>query len=229
MNYKTLSLKGAAVAILLGCASASNAATVVLDFNSLNACGATPCSNYSTIAPTYGSTAELAVNFLPSASNLAGYWDSGYGSLNGVAFQNNVYASGQGTFSRDPLRISFNAAAGYAITGFKFDYASYQFSDGGPFPFTGVSFSTNSLGYRGGVYQASSLPPTALGTFSPFLFDGRLSDLTLNFGPDNWQMGIDNITVQVTAVPEPGEWAMMLAGLGIVGAIARKRKSIASA
>ena len=28
----------------------------------------------------------------------------------------------------------------------------------------------------------------------------------------------------VTPVPEPGEWAMMLAGLGIVGLIARRRR-----
>ena len=38
---------------------------------------------------------------------------------------------------------------------------------------------------------------------------------------------IDNIRIydQVSAVPEPGEWAMMLAGLGVVSAIARKRKN----
>ncbi len=38
---------------------------------------------------------------------------------------------------------------------------------------------------------------------------------------------IDNIKIydQVSAVPEPGEWAMMLAGLGVVSAIARKRKN----
>jgi hypothetical protein len=39
---------------------------------------------------------------------------------------------------------------------------------------------------------------------------------------------IDNISVdsitEVSAVPEPGEWAMMIAGLGVVSVIARRRK-----
>jgi hypothetical protein len=32
--------------------------------------------------------------------------------------------------------------------------------------------------------------------------------------------------VSVSAVPEPGEWAMMIAGLGVVGLIARRRRAV---
>jgi hypothetical protein len=45
-------------------------------------------------------------------------------------------------------------------------------------------------------------------------------------GPDRsvkFQGKIDNLTV--AAVPEPESYAMLLAGLGLVGAIARRRKT----
>uniref|UniRef100_UPI00254E9C49 PEPxxWA-CTERM sorting domain-containing protein n=2 Tax=Pseudomonadota TaxID=1224 RepID=UPI00254E9C49 len=37
------------------------------------------------------------------------------------------------------------------------------------------------------------------------------------------QLGVDNVSLNVTAVPEPESWALMLAGIGMVGAIARRR------
>lgn len=44
-------------------------------------------------------------------------------------------------------------------------------------------------------------------------------------GPSTW---IDNATITVTAVPEPETYAMLLAGLGLVGAAARRRMSVTS-
>lgn len=37
------------------------------------------------------------------------------------------------------------------------------------------------------------------------------------------QLGVDDVSLQVTAVPEPESYAMLLAGLGLLGAIARRR------
>jgi len=41
---------------------------------------------------------------------------------------------------------------------------------------------------------------------------------------DNWNDNAGGISLNVAAVPEPGEWAMMLAGLGVVGLIAKRRR-----
>ncbi|QBE62708.1 PEP-CTERM sorting domain-containing protein [Pseudoduganella lutea] len=43
------------------------------------------------------------------------------------------------------------------------------------------------------------------------------------YGFTDFDVAVDNITV--SAVPEPGTYAMMLAGLGLVGVVARRRKA----
>lgn len=39
------------------------------------------------------------------------------------------------------------------------------------------------------------------------------------------ELRVDNVSILVTAVPEPEAYAMLLAGLGLMGAIARRRKA----
>jgi PEP-CTERM motif len=126
-----------------------------------------------------------------------------------------VYASGAGTASTDPLTISFTAAAGFAITGFSFDYATYQ---GSTLPVV-YSLAADGTTISAGTFTQPQINNISIGGFNP------ANGLVFKFGPDNWTAGIDNISVEVSAVPEPGEWAMMLAGLGVVGAIARRRRS----
>jgi hypothetical protein len=55
----------------------------------------------------------------------------------------------------------------------------------------------------------------ATGTLKLFYWDGG--------GQDN----SDSIRVNVTAVPEPASWAMLIAGFGLVGAAARLRRAVA--
>jgi hypothetical protein len=69
-------------------------------------------------------------------------------------------------------------------------------------PYVSYSFDLTSLLAAGGTYQ-------------------------LRFAQVNNQaylvQGIDNVSLQVTAVPEPEIYALMLAGLGLVGMVARRR------
>ena len=45
------------------------------------------------------------------------------------------------------------------------------------------------------------------------------------FNSDKGQFAIDNIALDVSAVPEPSEWMLMALGLGAVGTIVRRRRS----
>ena len=45
------------------------------------------------------------------------------------------------------------------------------------------------------------------------------------FRTDLGQFALDNIALDVTPVPEPAEWALMLAGLTAVAGVARRRRS----
>ena len=90
-----------------------------------------------------------------------------------------------------------------------------------------VSIDGTLLKFGGGT----TLNPS-LGTFSLFsseaLFLGP-GTYTLRFassapaGQDRTTF-IDNVAINVSPVPEPHEWAMMLAGLGLVGWAARRRQ-----
>jgi hypothetical protein len=111
----------------------------------------------------------------------------------------------------------------YSLT---FDLGSIPMAQYGP---ASVSVSVNG-GYLGDRINA----PTLSGTFAvnwaaqslSFVADSALTRITF-IGSDNklpsssTVIGLDNVAV--AAVPEPHEWAMMLAGLGLVGWAARRK------
>ena len=53
----------------------------------------------------------------------------------------------------------------------------------------------------------------------------NLTIVNLNLALGGNDLAMDNIEFYTTAVPEPETYAMMLAGLGVLGAVARRRKT----
>ena len=142
------------------------------------------------------------------------FWATGYGDLTNVAFS---------VVSGDHFaEITLVPEPGWAIRLNSFDVGGYYITDH-------PSSQVRILDGTSNTILVDYSPVTILGTggthstFTPGLtHEGPLS---IRFGYNDWNVGIDNINFdQVAVVPEPETYAMLLAGLGLVGFMARRRK-----
>jgi hypothetical protein len=124
---------------------------------------------------------------------------------------------------------TLNYAAGFT-TGFSFNYVSYSYS-GAVQVFDGLDGTGSLLGTINLSPNAGSCPGYSAG-FCPFsaggvTFSGTAKSIV--FGGVANQIVFDDITfgsgTPGPGVPEPATWAMLLAGFGLVGMAARRRKA----
>lgn len=76
---------------------------------------------------------------------------------------------------------------------------------------------------------ASQLGNAGFSSYFNFYADGSDLITSVTFSSTGIAFETDNFAYSVTAVPEPGSYAMMLAGLGLMGVIARRRNKGKSA
>lgn len=148
------------------------------------------------------------------AYNNLDFWAGGYGDLTNVAYSV--------TNSDHFAEITFVPEPGWAIRLNSFDMAGYNFADHSNSQVRILDGTSNTI-------LVDYSPVTILGTgrthstFTPDLT--HAGPLSIRFGYNDWNVGIDNINFdQVAVVPEPETYAMLLAGLGLIGFMARRRK-----
>ncbi len=138
-----------------------------------------------------------------------GNWD--LLGTNGSAFLGNNGSSNNSSYV---TTISFTTAVGSVA----FDISRSNGSSAGQ--------TLTAAAYLGGSLVSSQLVTLgAINQWSTVSFAGGSYDKLVLTGSKNGfsPYGIDNL--QIAAVPEPETYGMLLAGLGVMGAIARRRKA----
>ena len=200
---------------LLTAAISSHAA--VLDFSgdicAAAANGTGPmiaCINGGNINQAYGDTAAVNVQFAdqPATQSMV-FWNSGYSTLNNIAYS----ASGA------TPEITLTALGGNLLTLSSFDLGSWQNS-----PRVSrlqvIDMATNVSLINTGPFNTGGL------LVNSFTVNATSAvGFKINFGPDSFYVGIDNVVYSTSPVPELGTWALMAAGLAALAVNGRRRNA----
>ena len=205
------------------------AATTVLDFagNICGAAGASPCSDGTQIGQSYGDSAGINVayrsiltsNDTTAETNLKA-WAGNYGDLVNVVW---------GGFDAANYRseITLTPAAGFEVALISLDAGCYL---------NRASCQILNYDIRSGVGAliASGATPTMFPSHATLAVNSAYfaSGIVLSWGPDGYDVGLDNIAFDVRGiaapgVPEPATWALMIGGFFVVGGAVRAKRPLA--
>lgn len=189
---------------------------VICSDNTLGTGALVGCTNGGYLNQSYGDVAgALDVSFgqvLQPAGTSLRWWSAGYNDLWGVPWAD-------GTDTQSQARIELRALNGHAVTLSQFDFGAYP----------SVPRNANITVYDLGTNQSLFHYEGNIGNGSAHQTFGNLNlssaaGLRIEWRDSAYNVGIDNVVFEVSAVPEPSGWALLLAGLGFVGLAAKHRR-----
>lgn len=201
--------------------------TLTFDGRICGVTGDAACSNGSQIGAQYGDSAEADVSYRTLLANgslnqpYLQYWTSGYGDLIGV-----VWGGANATNYKAEIRIE--AMPGFLVTLLDFDAGCYNNS-------TSCQLLNYEVRDLGGVLLASSsgtidTTPSGPSSHAHVTLDiGFHTGLVLTWGPDAYNLGLDNIRfeTQGTSIPVAEPASLALLGFGLIGlGMARRRHTV---
>ncbi len=147
--------------------------------------------------------------------------------INNIELRNNDYGTAQDGANFVELDTTSNNAMKQTITAGAGDYDLSFWYSARP----GVATGSNGLSYSFGSLSGNVLTATAGAAVNVWQhYVGRVqlngaTDLTFAAIERSDSLGGSLDNVSVTAVPEPETYALMLVGLGLIGAVVRRRKA----
>ncbi len=201
-------------------------------------------SGHATLtSSTTGSTTTLIENFDGGTSftnvngqsgGYAGWKDAPGTTDDYIHYQNGWWQSAQGS------TLSFATVSSNSNVTVSFYYAFWNPNGGSTPPTISLDGSVQNLDFHstGDFLNTTNNNPgpdsaTDLAQADrPFTFSwsnvGAKVNHTLTFSTgagSSRQLSVDDLKIVITPVPEPETYAMLLAGLGVMGAVARRRKA----
>ncbi|MEW7849327.1 NF038120 family PEP-CTERM protein [Massilia aurea] len=116
--------------------------------------------------------------------------------------------------------ITFNLENNGLFSFTSLDVAKTFLGDGKP-----VTLTLSAMGINGAITKTIFLEETLAESFSNFRFEdfANISSLTIMGGPDFPEFAIDNVDLSIAEIPEPASWATLIAGLGLLYSVRRRR------